>query len=807
MKPSRLSLGLAKAKGWLGHSRLVLAILAPMVALVVFSVMMVNDRLQDYRRNSDLLKVAQLARSSRALTRELEAERSLSTQAMSGLSTAWVPALIEQRQRVNERLADYQGLTQHSATGAGAASETRLLAELIDRARAAVDGHGDLRTVIENYSVLVAAATRAAENSVPLELTNLIAAYMDLGSVKDRIERSRSLGAAMIAQGAADREMVGLLAEARAERHAFIESFRQHAASDQAAIFTEVVRGPVPEEIERLHRLALAGKMRAAETENWHRAHFAMRDLVERAETRLEADVEAEIGRALSETRTTFYMVLVGTVLLVAFSLETLRRSERRAVLWQEEARKLFRAVEQSPVAVMITDTKGDIEYTNPAFTRMTGFERAEMIGQNPRVLKSDQVVPGTYEELWQTIRAGQEWRGEVVNRRKDGTLYREKMIVAPVKNGAGDIDSYIALKEDVTEVHQLRQALEHEHAHLRHILASIRDGIALIDGDDTMLYGNPALEASFGPIAGRKALDYFGQALPAGGEWQPADSPLTYEVTTIPLHSPDGSAAMLAAFHDVTQRLQAEHATLEARDAAALANRSKSEFLATMSHELRTPLNAIIGFSEIIENELLGPIGTPQYGEYAHDINVSGRHLLQIINDMLDIARIDIGHIVLRRDRVATCETLNNCIGLVRERASVAGVALSTSIPHDLPDMTGDARRIKQAAVNILGNAIKFTPTGGQVRLTAELVEDGLAVRVADNGIGIAPEDLSKILAPFGQADSSLVRRFEGAGLGLPLSAKLIELHGGRLSIDSRLGGGTTVTLWFPASILLKAP
>ncbi|MBC7951987.1 MAG: PAS domain-containing sensor histidine kinase, partial [Rhodospirillaceae bacterium] len=257
----------------------------------------------------------------------------------------------------------------------------------------------------------------------------------------------------------------------------------------------------------------------------------------------------------------------------------------------------------------------------------------------------------------------------------------------------------------------------------------------------------------------------------------------------------------------DITTRKQAEEAVNSAREAAELANRAKSEFLATMSHELRTPLNAIIGLSEIIEQQLLGPVGQPQYTDYARDINDSGKHLLQLINDILDVARLEVGRVALREDRVDPALVVRACLSMVRERAETGEVTLwDEPARAGLPFLWGDERRLKQILVNVLANAVKFTLAGGKVAVSIHADADGLSMVVSDTGIGIAPADLVKVMAPFGQADSSLARRYQGSGLGLPLSRKLMELHDGTLSLESTLGKGTMVTLHFPAERLRNA-
>ncbi|HSV29508.1 MAG TPA: ATP-binding protein, partial [Candidatus Omnitrophota bacterium] len=688
----------------------------------------------------------------------------------------------------------------------------------LDAARAQVDGDADLRSVLESYSRIVGSLIAASARLSFDDLSNLIAAYMDMGHIKDRIARERSVGASWLLQDSPDTDLLVLFAQAHAEKTAFIESFRGHASKSQQRIFDEIVHGPILDEIERQHRRMLEGKLTQADADVWHRTHLALGDLVSRAEERMALDMEREIQANLAAAKTTFYGVVIVVVGLVVFSLETLRRSERRATLAQEEARKLSRAVEQSPVSVMITDTTGIVEYVNPAFTRMTGFSRDEMLGRNPRVLKSDQVAKTTYAELWHTIRAGLEWRGEIVNRRKDGTAYWEQMTIAPVKRD-GKVINYIALKEDVTEVRTLRQSLEREHANIRRILEATHDGIALLSGNGDFEYANPALVAEFGPIDGRNCRDYFNDPdapcptcdlNPLGivrREWRSRVTGKVYELTGSPVQNLDGSHSLLQVFHDITVRKQAEEALNGARVAAELANRAKSEFLATMSHELRTPLNAIIGFSEIIEGELLGPVGQPQYSEYARDINDSGRHLLQLINDILDVARLEVGRVTLREDMVDAGSLVRAGLNMVRERAEAADLALTATVAPGLPMLWADERRLKQVLVNLLGNAVKFTQPGGSIEASVRLAPDGgMEIAVSDTGIGIAPEDIPKIMAPFGQADSGMARRYEGSGLGLPLSRQLMELHGGTLTIDSQVGHGTTVSLHFPAERLRAA-
>ncbi len=243
-----------------------------------------------------------------------------------------------------------------------------------------------------------------------------------------------------------------------------------------------------------------------------------------------------------------------------------------------------------------------------------------------------------------------------------------------------------------------------------------------------------------------------------------------------------------------------------KAKKDAETAHRTKTEFLANMSHELRTPLNAIIGFSEMMELQLLGRL-SDKYRDYAGNIRVSGTHLLDIINDILDISRIEAGDIELTEESFSLLGAAQSSVRLIGQRAAAKNIEVSIDVAPDLPLLFADQRKIKQVLINLLSNAVKFTGDGGTVSVSARLTRSGLTIAVADSGIGMRTSDIPAALAPFGQVDSALERKFEGTGLGLPLSKTLIELHGGELRIDSELDHGTTVTITLPEERLVRAP
>jgi len=251
----------------------------------------------------------------------------------------------------------------------------------------------------------------------------------------------------------------------------------------------------------------------------------------------------------------------------------------------------------------------------------------------------------------------------------------------------------------------------------------------------------------------------------------------------------------------DLEQSLHDRAVALTKADAAS---RSKSAFLAAMSHELRTPLNAIIGFSEVMAVEAFGAIGNDHYRNYVRDIHDSGKHLLALIADILDLSRMEAGKAELNEEAVPVADLVSDCVRMVERQAEKAGLSLTQDVPADLPRLFVDERRIKQVVLNLLSNAIKFTPEGGSVTVRAQLDTEGMRISVADTGIGISPEDMARAFETFGQIDSMIARHHQGAGLGLPLARQLAELHGGTLELASEVSVGTTATIILPISRVL---
>jgi signal transduction histidine kinase len=272
------------------------------------------------------------------------------------------------------------------------------------------------------------------------------------------------------------------------------------------------------------------------------------------------------------------------------------------------------------------------------------------------------------------------------------------------------------------------------------------------------------------------------------------------------PTLMPDGSVVWDGMILDATRVRQSELiAHKAARDEAEAASRAKSAFLANMSHELRTPLNAVIGFADVMSRELMGPLGHPKYVDYVHAIQSSGTLLLNLINEVLDLARIEHNKLELDESPVSLADIMDVCVRMVEQKAKESHLKIEIMKPQHTPSVQADERRLKQVLLNLLTNAIKFTPAGGTVTVAVRASpSSGVVIDVKDTGIGIAAADIAHALQPFHQIDAERARKHGGAGLGLPLSKALIELHGGTLAIDSAPGIGTTISVTLPASRLL---
>ncbi len=371
-------------------------------------------------------------------------------------------------------------------------------------------------------------------------------------------------------------------------------------------------------------------------------------------------------------------------------------------------------------------------------------------------------------------------------------------------------------IREAMTREKELRRSAENR---LVDALETSREGVMLVDPDGKVVMSNSTLRGFFPAIAYKLMPGTrFDTALALiQGQLAPTEGPREDIITsghaeleladgrwlrmTGSATSEGGSIFFLSDFTAIKER---EESLRRAKREAEAANASKSRFLANMSHELRTPLNAIIGFSEIINGQFFGEIGNERYLDYSGDILRSGRHLLAVINDVLDLSKSEAGKMVLMARDTDMADLLSDCIAMVGEQCAEAGLDLAASGLDQPLTLNADPAKLRQIFLNLLSNAIKFTERGGTVSLAAVDFGTSIAVTVADTGIGMDPADVEIAFQPFGQVDNRLERRYEGTGLGLPLTKALVDLHKGNIVIDSARGKGTRVTVTFPRIAVL---
>ena len=505
------------------------------------------------------------------------------------------------------------------------------------------------------------------------------------------------------------------------------------------------------------------------------------------------------------------------------------RHEQAEAALLESEER--FRSVvNNSPTKIHIKDVEGRYLLINSEAEKLFGVTEEEAKGKTSHDIFPDKQADDfrTHDQVvldtGQVIEQEEQWE-------LDGVVRTYLTVKFPIRDGDSEIVAIGAIGTDITERKRAEEVLRDSRDRIRLIADNLPILISYFDNEQRIHFGNKTLEEWYArpaeEILGRTIEECVGpkgfERMSARLEAANSGTPQHYEHTTtypdginrtvdalyVPHIDEAGTVQGCFAFvQDITERKAGEEAVLAAMEKAEIANRAKSEFLANMSHELRTPLNAIIGFSDIIKDERLGPVGNTKYRDYAGDINESGQHLLCLINDILDLSKVESGTDELCEENTDIPKTVRSIVRLLTGAAQTRNVDLVSEVPDGIAALRADARKLKQILVNLLSNAIKFTPDGGKVTLKIwSSAESGFVFQVIDTGIGIALEDIPKALAPFQQIDSGLNRRHEGTGLGLPLTKSLVELHGGSLELQSEAGVGTTVTVRFPAERIIGSP
>ena len=426
------------------------------------------------------------------------------------------------------------------------------------------------------------------------------------------------------------------------------------------------------------------------------------------------SDIEPREYRIVCKDGAPRVMVVSGMVSAEETLIAFFDVTDRRAA--ENELRKLALAVEQIPEGILIADPQARIEYVNQAFVDATGYSRAEVLGATPRLLRSGKTPPETYDALWSALRQGRIWRGELINRRRDGSEYNEFCIIAPLRQHDGRISHYVAVKQDITEKKRTEAELEGYRLHLEELVENRTRELA------------------------------------------------------------------------------------EARTRAEAANLAKSAFLANMSHEIRTPMNAILGLARILQRSG----ATPQQAERLRKIDEAGQHLLCVINDILDLSKIEAGRLELEQTDVVLGGVLDQVRSLIADQAAAKGLTLEVDSRLGELRVRADATRLRQALLNYASNAVKFTERGS-IRIGARCLEersDDVLIRleVQDTGIGIDPAVAAGLFEPFVQADSSTTRRFGGTGLGLAIARRLAQSMGGTTGVESVPGRGST--FWLTARL-----
>ncbi len=500
---------------------------------------------------------------------------------------------------------------------------------------------------------------------------------------------------------------------------------------------------------------------------------------------------------------------------MIEYSIDITERKKA-----EEELRKLSSAAEQTDSGIVITNMEGIIEFANPAALKITGYSAKEFVGGTPNLLKSGEHDSDFYQELWGTIQKGEVWRGELINRRKDGSLYWESQTISPVKNNQGEITHYVAVKEDISKV----KAAEKEIRTLSSATEQTASGIVITNEKGYIEFINPAFSA----ISGYELEDVLGKTLDiqrsdehdesfyaqldatlARGEiWKGEiinkrkNGSLYWEAQVIsPITDDDGNIIHhVLVKEDITRRKELEQSLVLAHEEVLRASDMKTQLLANVSHDMRTPLGAILGYTEMLDADVFGKLNDEQ-AEATRAIAASSQRLLNFVSDLLNQAQIETGEIVINESLFEPQRLLDGLGGEI-SLAKTQGLIINTLVGDNLPkEITGDIYWLGQIIHNLLSNAIKFTHRGGKISIRLlRSGEHAWKLEVEDNGKGIPQEAKAYIFESFRQVDGSITREAHtGSGLGLSIVNHLVRLMRGEIRLESKLGKGSKFIVLLP--------